>query len=112
MKADVLPPQIKYVYLFQAFNAVSWMMCLASPLILFARELGASALALGILAGLTPLASIVQLPFAQRAERIGYKRLTVSGWTSRTFILAVLVLLPLAAMRIDRRVSIGQPHAV
>lgn len=101
MKADVLPPQIKYVYLFQAFNAISWMMCLASPLILFARELGASALALGILAGLTPLASIVQLPFAQRAERIGYKRLTVSGWTSRTFILAILVLLPLAATRID-----------
>lgn len=101
MKADQLPPQIKFVYLFQAFNAISWMMCLASPLILFARELGASALALGILAGLTPLASIVQLPFAQRAERIGYKRLTVSGWTSRTFILALLVLLPFAATRID-----------
>lgn len=106
MKADVLPPQIRYVYLFQAFNAVSWMMCLASPLILFARELGASALALGVLAGLTPLASIVQMPFAKRADRIGYKKLTVSGWTSRTFILAILVLLPFAATVIDPQVVV------
>ncbi len=79
MKQDQLPPQIRYVYLFQAFNSISWQMCLAGPLILFARELGASALALGILAGLTPLASIVQMPFAQRAERIGYKRLDRVG---------------------------------
>jgi MFS family permease len=106
VKADVLPPQIKFVYLFQAFNSISWQMCLAGPLILFARELGASALALGILAGLTPLASIVQMPFAQRAERIGYKRLTVSGWTSRTFILAILVLLPFAATRIDPQIVV------
>ena len=107
MKADVLPPQIKFVYLFQAFNSISWQMCLAGPLILFARELGASALALGILAGLTPLASIVQMPFAQRAERIGYKRLTVSGWTSRTFILAILVLLPFAATLIDPQIVVA-----
>jgi MFS family permease len=106
VKADVLPPQIKYVYFFQAFNSISWQMCLAGPLILFARELGASALALGILAGLTPLASIVQMPFAQRAERIGYKRLTVSGWTSRTFILAVLVALPFAATLIDPQIVV------
>jgi MFS family permease len=106
MKADQLPPQIKYVYFFQAFNSISWQMCLAGPLILFARELGASALALGILAGLTPLASIVQMPFAQRAERIGYKRLTVSGWTSRSFILAVLVVLPFAATVIDPQIVV------
>lgn len=106
MKADQLPPQIKYVYFFQAFNSISWQMCLAGPLILFARELGASALALGILAGLTPLASIVQMPFAQRAERIGYKRLTVSGWTSRSFILAILVVLPFAATAIDPQIVV------
>ncbi len=106
MKTDALPPQIKYVYLFQAFNSISWQMCLAGPLILFARELGASALALGILAGLTPLASIVQMPFAKRAERIGYKRLTVSGWTSRTFILAILVVLPFAATLIDPQIVV------
>ena len=90
-----LPPRIRNAYWFQCFNTLSWQMCLASPLILFARELGASSLVLGVLAGLTPLASIVQLWFAPRAAQIGYRRLTVGGWRARTIALGLLALLPL-----------------
>jgi hypothetical protein len=42
MNSDLLPERIHNAYLFQAFNAVSWQICLGSPLILFARELGAA----------------------------------------------------------------------
>jgi MFS family permease len=90
-----LNPRIKNAYWFQCFNTLSWQMCLASPLILFARELGASSLVLGLLAGLTPLASIVQLWFAPKAAQIGYRRLTVGGWRARTVALGLLAALPL-----------------
>ena len=50
MSNDTLPRGIHNAYLFQAFNAVSWQICLGSPLILFARELGAPAVVLGLLA--------------------------------------------------------------
>ena len=50
MDSETLPSRIHNAYLFQAFNAVSWQICLGSPLILFARELGAPAVVLGTLA--------------------------------------------------------------
>lgn len=95
MNSETLPPRIHNAYLFQAFNAVSWQICLGSPLILFARELGAPAVVLGLLAGLAPLTSVLQLVVAPHAERIGYRRLMVSGWSARVVTLVFLTLLPL-----------------
>ena len=93
---DKLPAKIHNAYWFQGFNAVSWQICLGSPLILFARELGAPAVVLGLLAGLSPLTSMLQLFVAPHAERIGYRNLMVKGWTSRVMTLIFLALLPLA----------------
>lgn len=93
---DKLPAQIHNAYWFQGFNAVSWQICLGSPMILFARELGAPAVVLGLLAGLSPLTSMLQLFVAPHAERIGYRNLMVKGWTSRVMTLIFLALLPLA----------------
>jgi len=98
MSSDSLPERIHNVYLFQAFNAVSWQICLGSPLILFARELGAPAVVLGLLAGLAPLTSVLQLAVAPHAERIGYRKLMVSGWSARVSMLIFLTLLPIAAL--------------
>jgi MFS family permease len=97
MSNDTLPRGIHNAYLFQAFNAVSWQICLGSPLILFARELGAPAVVLGLLAGLAPLTSSLQLLVAPHAERIGYRKLLLSGWTARVTTLVFLTLLPLSA---------------
>lgn len=94
---DQLPAKIQNAYWFQGFNAVSWQICLGSPLILFARELGAPAVVLGLLAGLSPLTSMLQLFVAPHAERIGYRNLMVKGWTARVMTLILLTLLPLAA---------------
>lgn len=96
MTSETLPPRIDNAYFFQAFNAVSWQICLGSPLILFARELGAPAVVLGLLAGLAPLTSTLQLFVAPHAERIGYRRLMVSGWSARVVMLVFLTLLPLS----------------
>ncbi len=93
---DKLPVKIHNAYWFQGFNAVSWQICLGSPMILFARELGAPAVVLGLLAGLSPLTSMLQLFVAPHAERIGYRNLMVKGWTSRVMTLIFLALLPLA----------------
>lgn len=95
MNSETLPPRIHNAYFFQAFNAVSWQICLGSPLILFARGLGAPAVVLGLLAGLAPLTSVLQLWVAPHAERIGYRKLMVSGWSARVVTLVFLTLLPL-----------------
>lgn len=107
MNSENLPPRIHNAYLFQAFNAVSWQICLGSPLILFARELGAPAVVLGLLAGLAPLTSSLQLLVAPHAERIGYRKLMVSGWSARVVMLIFLTLLPLSTIFWPPAVVIG-----
>jgi MFS family permease len=98
--ADQLPPRIHNAYWFQAFNSVSWQIALGSPLILFARELGAPAVVLGLLSGMAALTSVLQLFVAAKAERIGYRNLMVKGWSARVAILLCMVVLPLAAGRL------------
>lgn len=97
-----LPPGIVNAYWFQAFNAISWQICVGSPLILFARDLGASATALGILAGLAPALTIMQIPASRYAADYGYKRLMLTGWSARVGILGLLGMLPLAVRFLPR----------
>ena len=104
---DKLPAKIHNAYWFQGFNAVSWQICLGGPMILFARELGAPAVVLGLLAGLSPLTSMLQLFVAPHAERIGYRNLMVKGWTSRVMTLIFLALLPLVIGRLPNSYTIG-----
>lgn len=104
--ADTLPPKIRYAYWYEGLNAVSYQICLGSPLILFANQLGASAVVLGILTGLSPLTSIIQLVIAPYAEKIGYRKLMVNGWTARVSILIFLVILPLVSHLIGESLAI------
>ena len=96
--SDKLPLHIHNAYWFQACNAISWQICLGGPLILFARELGASATAIGLLVGLAPIMSLAQLPASRYAEEIGYRKLMLTGWAIRVLILGFLALLPLMAL--------------
>jgi len=50
-----LPHGLNNAYLFAMFNALSFQVVLASPMILYAKSLGASATVLGIIAGMMPL---------------------------------------------------------
>jgi len=86
-EAAHFPPGLHNAFLFAAFNALSFQMVLASPMILYAKSLGASATSLGIIAGMMPLLVMFQIPAASHVNRIGYRRFVLAGWSTRvTFI--------------------------
>ena len=93
--AGSLPPGIKNAFYFATFNAFSFQMVLSSPMVLYAKSLGASATVLGILVGMMPLLVIFQIPAAQYVSRVGYKRFVYAGWGARVSFIFVLALVPI-----------------
>jgi MFS family permease len=89
-------------YRFAVFNALSSQIVLASPMILYAKSLGASATVLGLIAGMMPLLVILQIPAAQHVLRVGYKRFMMMGWSARAFIIFGMALIPLTGGFLDR----------
>lgn len=79
---------------FSFFNAISFQIVLGPPVILFAKSLGASSLVLGVIASLTPLLTLLQLPAARYLHRIGYRRFLLAGWGARTFFTLCVAVLP------------------
>lgn len=77
-------PSLRNAYLFLIFNAIAFQLGLSSPLVLFARDLGASSLVIGIITGVLPMMMGLQLPFARFAERIGYRTIHVYAYFVRT----------------------------
>jgi MFS family permease len=90
------PTGLANAYWFATFNALSYQIVLGSPVVLFAKDLGASATVLGIVAGMMPLLVIFQIPAANHIERVGYKRFVYAGWGIRVLHIFALALLPLA----------------
>jgi len=82
-------------YWFSIFNALSYQMVLGSPIVLYAKSLGASATVLGIIAGMMPLLVIFQIPAARHIARVGYKRFVFAGWGTRVMFIFLVALVPL-----------------
>ena len=80
---------------FSFFNALSWQITIGAPAILYAKSLGASATVLGIIATLTPLLVILQIPAAHLLPRYGYRRFILAGWSSRTLCIFGLAVVPM-----------------
>ena len=80
---------------FQFFNALSWQITLGAPAIVYAKSLGASATVLGVMAALTPLLSVFQLPATPLLARYGYKKFLLAGWGSRTVTIFLMAGVPL-----------------
>ncbi|MFM8789190.1 MAG: MFS transporter, partial [Chthoniobacterales bacterium] len=80
---------------FSFFNAVSFQIILGAPVVLYAKSLGASSFVLGVIAGFTPLLNILQFAAARLLHRIGYRRLVLAGWGTRTIFTCLIALLPL-----------------
>ena len=89
-----LPPGATEANWFGLFNAISWQITLGSPTILYAKSLGASATILGLIASLTPLLVILQLPAAHLLPKYGYRKFIMAGWGSRTVCIFGLVVVP------------------
>lgn len=80
---------------FSFFNAVSFQIILGAPVVLYARSLGASSFVLGVIAGLTPLLTVLQFVAARLLHRTGYRRLVLAGWGTRTVFTCAIAALPL-----------------
>src|ERR1700704_6007217 len=89
------PPGTHNAFLFAVFNAMSFQIVQGSPMVLYAKSLGASATVLGIIAGMMPLLVIFQIPAASHVNRIGYKRFVLGGWSTRVMFIFIIALVPL-----------------
>src|SRR5436853_5393552 len=88
------PPGMANAFVFATFNALSFQIVLGSPMVLYARSLGASATVLGIIAGMMPLLVIFQIPAAHYVSRVGYKRFVYAGWGMRVMCIFGMALVP------------------
>jgi MFS family permease len=92
------PPGLHNAYLFSTFNAFSYQVVLNSPMVLYAKTLGASATVLGIIAGMMPLLVIFQIPAASYIPRVGFKRFVFAGWGTRVMFIFAMALVPLTSV--------------
>src|SRR5512136_281771 len=95
------PPGLHNAYLFSTFNAFSYQVVLNSPMVLYAKELGASATVLGLIAGMMPLLVIFQIPAASYIPKLGFKRFVFAGWGTRVMFIFAMALAPLSHRFLD-----------
>lgn len=91
-----LSPGIKSIWGFSFFNAIAFQIALGAPVILYAKSLGATPTVLGVIASLTPLLTIVQIPAVYFLERVGYKKIILMGWGLRNLFTLLIALIPVA----------------
>jgi MFS family permease len=104
---DAFPEGLNNAYWFAGFNALSFQIVLSSPMVLYAKSLGASATVLGIITGMMPLLVIFQIPAAQYISRVGYKRFVYAGWGTRVMFIFLMALVPLTAGFLDAGPRLG-----
>ncbi len=97
------PPGLHNAFLFGLFNALSYQIILSSPIILYAKSLGASATVLGVIAGMMPFLVIFQIPAAGYIPRIGFKRFVLGGWSIRVVFIFLMALVALSEPLLDAR---------
>ena len=108
-ETETFPPGLGNAYVFAMFNALSFQIVLNSPMVLYAKSLGASATILGTLAGMMPLLVIFQIPAASYIARIGFKRFVYAGWGTRVMFIFAMALVPLTGGFLDAH-KIGRAH--
>jgi MFS family permease len=101
------PPGLNNAYCFAVFNALSFQFVLSSPMVLYAKSLGASATVLGIITGMMPLLVIFQIPAAQYVDRVGYKRFVYAGWGVRVCFIFGMALVPITYAFLDATSRLG-----
>jgi MFS family permease len=91
----VFPKGLHNAFWFSAFNALSFQIVLSSPMVLYAKTLGASATILGLISGMMPLLVIFQIPAANYIPRVGFKQFVYAGWGTRVMFIFAIALVPL-----------------
>ncbi len=96
--SDAVKRDSAYAHQFSLYNQLNFQITLGTPMILYAKSLGASSTTIGIVAALAPLLTVLQLPTAYFIPKVGYKRFVLLGWFSRTLTVFSLALLPLVTV--------------
>ncbi|MBI3878822.1 MAG: MFS transporter [Verrucomicrobia bacterium] len=99
--AEKFPAGLPNAFAFAVFNALSFQIVLSSPMLLYARTLGATSTVLGLITGMMPFLVILQIPAAGQIGRFGYRRFVLGGWTSRVLCIGGLALVPLTTSLLD-----------
>jgi MFS family permease len=102
------PSGLHNAYLFSVFNAFSYQIVLNSPMVLYAKTIGASATVLGIIAGMMPLLVIFQIPAANYIPRVGFKQFVYAGWGTRVMFIFAMALVPLSGffLKVETRLAL------
>jgi MFS family permease len=98
---DGFPEGLHNAFRFAWFNALSFQVVLSSPMVLYAKSLGASATILGLITSLMPLLVIFQIPAAQYVSRVGYKKFVHAGWGTRVMFIFAMALVPITGSFLD-----------
>ena len=98
---DSFPSGLNNAFFFATFNALSFQIVIGSPMVLYARTLGASATVLGLITGMMPLLVLFQIPAASYISRVGYKRFVYAGWGIRVLFIFAMALIPLTRGFLD-----------
>src|ERR1043166_1372338 len=107
VETNSFPPGLHNAFLFSGFNALSFQIVLSSPMVLYAKTLGASATILGIIAGMMPLLVIFQIPAANYIDRVGFNRFVYAGWGTRVMFVFAMALVPLTGSFLDAQSRLG-----
>lgn len=74
---------------FAFFNALTWQVGIGTPMVLFAEQLGASPLQVGLAYSFIFLLTPIQIVSTVLLPRFGFKRVMLGGWATRSVFLAV-----------------------
>ena len=88
------PDGVQSLFWFFFLNFLSCQIIMDSPIFLYAESLGASATVMGLIAGMTPLMVIFQIPAAAHVGCWGYRFFIATGWTVRLLFVLGLVCVP------------------
>ncbi|MGF1573777.1 MAG: MFS transporter [Sumerlaeia bacterium] len=89
------PEGVRWLFIFQSFNAINFTIAMGSPMILLIRFLGGSELHVGIVIAIPALMVVLQLISSRLVERLGYRGSMMVGWGLRSLLLLFIVPLPL-----------------
>lgn len=76
---------------FSFFNAITWQIALGTPMVLYAEQLGASTVVVGVVYSFVFLLTPLQVAATFLLPRFGFKRLMEICWLARSFFLLPLI---------------------
>lgn len=80
---------------FNFYNSVCFQIIGGAPIVLLAKDLGASSTILGVIAAFMPLMTMLQLPAARYLGNHSYRSFALMGWSLRSIFIATSAAVPL-----------------